>query len=153
MQHLACRQRPSWRSLLCCDNISKAREQKMRYRTCMLLPPPFPRTDVINSTIQAKNRSQRHKGRSIMKRIFEIRDFILHLATGPCWDLSCYEIMSILRCSLSQPSISSLCFHHQEYSAPVTSGSPPPTPTPLRDGLPISLREPTPATPVWHSAC
>lgn len=60
-----------------------------------------------------------------MKRIFPIRDFILHLATGPCWDLSCYEIMSILHCSLSQPSISSLCFHHQEYSVPVTSDFPP----------------------------
>lgn len=59
-----------------------------------------------------------------MKRIFPIRDFILHLAMGPRWDLSCYEIMSILHCSLSQPSISSLCFHHQEYSVPVTSDSP-----------------------------
>lgn len=72
---------------------------------------------------------ERHKGRSIMKRIFEIRDFILHLATGPCWDLSCYEIMFILHCSLSQPSISSLCFHHQEYSVPVTLDTPTTTTT------------------------
>lgn len=55
----------------------------------------------------------------------KIRDFILHLATRSCWDLSCHEIVSILHCALSQPSINSFCFHHQEYSAlPATESRP-----------------------------
>lgn len=105
--------------------VSKTTEWKMCYHTHMLLSLcSFTRS--MWSAVAFKQRTEAKETKAdpaaADSRRYEadtqIRDFILHLARGPCWDLSRHEIVSILHCALSQPSISSLCFHHQEYSAP-----------------------------------
>lgn len=55
--------------------------------------------------------SRRYEGRYVDKAFH-----ITFSHCGPCCDLSCHEMVSILHCALSQPSISPFCSWQQEHA-------------------------------------
>ena len=69
---------------------------------------------VVKETIQKLSTadSRCYEGRYVDKAFH-----ITSSNCGPCCDLSCHEIVSILHCAVSQPSISPFCFWQQDYAA------------------------------------